>query len=117
MERIALRDEEMERVEMHGEMEESEKRRVLRAKRTRGIMDVREEVVVLIDTHSFNEFWKTKSSTVLKRVIDTRCNLHEPLQENLENAQLLSKDNEGHNGDSGEPPLRWEKKTRYQNED
>ena len=42
---------------------------LLRAKRTKSIARVLEEVDVLINTHFFNEFWKTKSSLFLKKVI------------------------------------------------
>mgnify|MGYP004675066817 CR=1 FL=1 len=51
------------------EKERNEKEQVLRAKRAKCIADVLEEVEVLIDTHFFNEFWKTKSSLFLKKVI------------------------------------------------
>ena len=68
MERIALRDEEVEQVKGNREMEE-EKVQVLQAKRAKCIAEALEEVEVLIDTHFFNEFWKTKSSWFLKKVI------------------------------------------------
>ena len=41
----------------------------MRSQRMKSIDDVLEEVEVLIDTHFFNEFCETKSSTVLKKVI------------------------------------------------
>ena len=55
---------------MKGEMGEREKSEVLRAKRAKSIDEVLEEVLVLIDIHFFTEFLGTKSSVILKRLID-----------------------------------------------
>ena len=46
-------------------MEANDKVQLLRAKRMKSIEEVLEEVSVLIDTHFFNEFTGTKSSTFL----------------------------------------------------
>ena len=69
MERIALREEEIEHAKRNREMNEREKSKVLRAKRLKNIEEVMAEVEVLIDTRFFNEFWETKSSLFLKKVI------------------------------------------------
>ena len=67
IERISLRDEEIA-VLRNGEMEAREKDQIVRAKMMKSIDEVLEEVVVLIDTHLFNEFSETKSSQLLKKV-------------------------------------------------
>ena len=59
----------MDSLRRNGEIGEQEKVQMLRVKRMRSIEEVLEEVEVLIDTHFFNEFWETKSSLFLKRVI------------------------------------------------
>ena len=66
MERIQTRDEEIEMIRKDEQMEERERKLVLRAKRTKSIDEVLEEVEVLIDTHFFNKFSETKSSLFLK---------------------------------------------------
>ena len=48
MERIAMREEEIETIRVNDGMEESEKTQMLRAKRRKSIDDVLEEVGVLI---------------------------------------------------------------------
>ena len=50
-------------------MNERENDRIIRAVKVKSIHDVLEEVEVLIDTHFFNEFYETKSSLFLKKVI------------------------------------------------
>ena len=77
LERVKMRDEEIERIRLDTEIKESEKNQMLRAKRIRSIDDVLEEVEALIDTHFFNDFSETKSSMFLKvisnqSVIDKR---------------------------------------------
>ena len=67
-ERISLRDEEIEVMQMKNDLGEREKSVAVRAKKAKSIEDVLEEVVVLIDTH-FTEFSGTKSSAFLKKVI------------------------------------------------
>ena len=67
--RIAIRDDEMDRIRQNGEVEADENEQMLRAKRRKSIEEVVEEVEVLIDTNFFNEFCETKSSQFLKRVI------------------------------------------------
>ena len=69
VERMGIREEEIELVKGNGEMNEREKDQILRAKRMKSIAEVLEEVDILIDTHFFNEFCETKSSSFLKRVI------------------------------------------------
>ena len=69
MERIAMRDEEIEEMKKNGGIEVSEREQMIRAKRMKSIHEVLEEVGVLIDTHFFNEFAETKSSMFLKKVI------------------------------------------------
>ena len=66
MERITLRDEDIDAIKRNDEMAENEKCQLLRAKSAKSISDVLEEVGVLIDTHFFNEFSETKSSQFLK---------------------------------------------------
>ena len=69
MERIAMREDEMEEIKRNEEMEAREKDRMMNAKKLKSIAEVLEEVEVLIDTHFFDEFSKTKSSMCLKQVI------------------------------------------------
>ena len=69
MERVRIRDEEMDAIEENREMEAHDKVQLLRAKRMRSIEEVLEEVGVLINTQFFNEFTGTKSSTFLKKEI------------------------------------------------
>ena len=59
-------------IRRNDEKEASEKEKIIRAKRNKSITDVLEEVEVLIDTHFFDEFTKTKSSTFLKKVIENQ---------------------------------------------
>ena len=72
LERVKMRDEEIERIRLDKEIQESEKNQMLRAKRMKSIEDVLEEVEALIDTHFFNDFSETKSSTFLKKVISNQ---------------------------------------------
>ena len=62
MERIAMRDEEIEKMN-NGRIE------VIEKKQMKSIDEVLVEVNVLIDTHFFNQFSETKSSMFLKKVI------------------------------------------------
>ena len=64
MERIQMRDEEIEALGLNDEVEERENDKVVRAKRMKSIDGVLEEVGVLTDTHFFNEFSETKSSSL-----------------------------------------------------
>ena len=59
MERIAMREEDIEAIRVNGGMEECENTQVLRAKRRKSIDKVLEEVDVLIDSHFFNELSRT----------------------------------------------------------
>ena len=68
-ERIGLRDEEIDAIRRNGEIEERDKRQIIRAERAKSIDEVLGEVEVLIDTHFFNEFSETKSSMFLKKVL------------------------------------------------
>ena len=72
LERIGLRDEEIDAIGRNGEIEEREKRQLICAKRAMCIDEVLGEVEVLIDTHFFNEFSETKSSWFLKRVFENQ---------------------------------------------
>ena len=72
LERIQLREEDMGNIMQNRENGEREKEQLIRAKRMKSIEEVLEEVDVLIDTHFFNEFGGTKSSTFLKKIIDNR---------------------------------------------
>ena len=69
LERIARRDNDIEALRQNGQMEEREKEKLLRTKRSKSIAEVLEEVEVLINTHFFNQFSQTKSSAFLKNVI------------------------------------------------
>ena len=64
-----MREEEIEKVRLDREIRESEKAKMLRAKKTKSIEEVVEEVEVLIEMHFFNEFCETKSSAFLKKII------------------------------------------------
>ena len=59
----------MEEIRRNVEIDDREKGQMLHARRMRSIDGVLEEVEVLIDTHSFNEFSKTKSSAFLTKVM------------------------------------------------
>ena len=69
VDRIDSRDKEINSIRQNHQKGELEKTDALRAKRTRSIEEVLEEVDVLIDTHFFDEFYETKSSLFLKKVI------------------------------------------------
>ena len=56
MERIAMREEEMDMITADTKMEEHEKSETLKALRAKRIAEVLEEVEGLVDTHFFNEF-------------------------------------------------------------
>ena len=70
--RIGMREEEIEKIRGDREIHEHEKSQLLRAKRLKSIEEVLEEVEVLIDTRFFNEFYGTKSSIFLKRVLENQ---------------------------------------------
>ena len=72
LDRIATRDEEIEKIKLDDQMDERVKNETIKARRMRSIAEVLEEVDVLIDTHFFNEFLGTKSSVSLKKVIENR---------------------------------------------
>ena len=69
MERIGLRDEDMEAVKGNGEMDEREKSLLLGAKKMKSLDEVLGEVEVLIDTRFLNQFSEMKSTVFLKKVI------------------------------------------------
>ena len=69
MERIAVRDEEMDHMGRNEETEERDMNQTLRVKKMKSIADVLEEVAVAINMHFFVEFSRTKSSTFLKEGI------------------------------------------------
>ena len=72
LERVEIRDEEVQTIRQSTEMVEREKKDALRAKMMKSIADVIEEVDVLVDTHFFNQFSQTKSSTFLKKVLENQ---------------------------------------------
>ena len=72
LERIGMREEEIERIIQNEEMDETEKNQVLRAQRMKSIADVLEDVEALINTHFFDEFSKAKSSLFLKRITENQ---------------------------------------------
>ena len=75
LERIEMRDEEMRKTQQNGDEDESEKTMKLKAMRMKSIQDVLGEVEVLIDTHFFDEFSKTKSSLFLKKIIANKSTI------------------------------------------
>ena len=62
----------MDVVRQDSQIDETEKMQKLKVMRTKSIADVLEEVEVVIDTHFFNEFSKTKSSSFLKKVMENQ---------------------------------------------
>ena len=72
LERIGMREEEIERIRQNGEIDETEKNQVLRTQRMKSIADVLEDVEALINTHFFDEFFKAKSSLFLKRITENQ---------------------------------------------
>ena len=68
LERISLRDEELEVLRQNMDMDQREKDAILGAKRMKCIAEVLEEMDTLIDIHFYSEFSKTQSSLFLKRV-------------------------------------------------
>ena len=72
MERIAVRDEEIDGIRQNEEMDDREKNQMLQAKKTKSIAHVLDEVEAVIDVHSFDEFSKTKSSTFLNKVVENQ---------------------------------------------
>ena len=75
MERIGVRDEEIQRMTPNDEMEARENDGIMRTKRNTSIAEVLEEVEVLIDTRFFDEFSRTKSSMCLKRAITNQSEI------------------------------------------
>ena len=75
MERVSLRDEEMDKIRQSVEIEVDEKNERLRMMRMKSIDEVLEDVSVLIDTHFFNEFEGTKSSQFLKKVVSNQSSI------------------------------------------
>ena len=72
LERVEIRDGEMQTIRQSTEMVEREKKDTLRGKMMKSIADVIEEVEALVDTHFFNQFSQTKSSTFLKKVLENQ---------------------------------------------
>ena len=71
LERVNLRDEEMNTIRQNGEMEVGEKNERMRMK-LKSIDEVLEEVSVLIDTHFYNEYEGTESTCFLKKVVSNQ---------------------------------------------
>ena len=69
LERIQ-RENECETIKQNGEVETCEKEQMIRAKKSKSINDVVEEVEVLIDTHFFDEFSGTRSGSFLNKLVD-----------------------------------------------
>ena len=69
MERVQMREEQLEKIRADGQMEECAKMKMLRDRRRKSIDEVLEEVEVVVDTHFFNKFSETNSSVFLKKVI------------------------------------------------
>ena len=69
--RIAIRDEEIDRIRQDDLIEERAKSEKMKSVRYESIADVLEEVD-LIDTHFYVEFFKTKTSLFLKGSWKTR---------------------------------------------
>ena len=59
MKRIEIRDEEIDRIRHDGQIEERPESEKLKSARFKSIDDDLEEVDVLIDTHFYDEFYKT----------------------------------------------------------
>ena len=111
MDRIQTRDDEIEALRQNGEIEERERDNILRTKRAKSIADVFEEVEVLIVTHFLNEFYETKSSSFLKKVIANQGSIAMNLfKKTWRTLNCTPKDDENHRGDTREPPLCWEAK-------
>ena len=64
-----MRERDIELIEHDCEIEDCEKSEIIKAKRMKSVADIIEDVDVLIDTHFFDEFCKTKSSMFLKKII------------------------------------------------
>ena len=93
-ERIAMRDEENEKIRTDDQMEGRAKSEKLNAMKMKSVAEVLKEVEVLIDTHFFNEFSETKSSSFLK-VISSQSmfdvNLLNIIWRNLNHSQKTMK--------------------------
>ena len=81
LERIGMRDEEMNDIKQNVDMDEMDKTQKLKAMKMKSIVDVMEEVEVLIDTHFFNEFFDIKSSLFLKKIIADKSSIEVTLLE------------------------------------
>ena len=75
----------------------------------KSIEEVLEQVGVLIDTHLFNEFAKTKSSMFLKKVISNQKSIEMNLFKKHGDHEPLPINHESDKGDPGEPPACGEK--------
>ena len=69
MERIGLREQDMDNIRIDDHMEDFDKNQLICSKRMKTIAEVLELVEVLLDTHFFDEFYETKSSGFLKHVL------------------------------------------------
>ena len=65
-----MREDEIATIKQNEEIEECEKGHMIRAKKSKSIHDVLEEVELLIDAHFFDEFSGTKSASFLNKLID-----------------------------------------------
>ena len=72
MERVQMREEQLEKFKTDGQMEECAKMKMLRDRRRKSIDEVLEEVEVVVDTHFFNKLSETNSSVFLKKAIENQ---------------------------------------------
>ena len=70
LEGIQMRENEIETIKQNGEVEGCEKEQMLRAKKSKSIHDVLDEVEVLVDTHFFDGFSGTRSASFLNKLVD-----------------------------------------------
>ena len=57
MERIGLREEEIDRIRLDDQIEDCEKNQMILSNRVKSVAEVLEDVEVLLDTNFFNEFY------------------------------------------------------------
>ena len=113
-EQDCVREQEIETIKRNGEMDDIEMDQMLRAQRMKSIDGVHEDVEALINTHFFDEFWKTKSSEFLKRVIENQKMIEMGLfKKTWKSLNCSTKDHEGDSGDPREPPVCWEEKRTH----
>ena len=86
------------------------KNQMIRSKRMKSIAEVLEEASVLIDNHFFNEFSDTKSSAVLKHLLENQAVIEIMLfKKTWRTLNCSPKNHESHLGTPGEPAVHWGK--------